>query len=263
MSGYGHIVAFLQLIMVLNTTVSAAEYDTLTWQAIHDDNYTIYYTRSDKDKVERLQYYLNSGFKNVSDFFQQPFIEKFAVYIFPDRNELNKQWQKDWNDPGFQSQCWMIASGVAHRLDILSPNAWTREACDHNGNDSIEIRQVIWHELVHVYHGQYNPNHTFTYIENLDWLVEGIATYVSGQLDQKRLQRIKYAIENNKTPSSLNDFWKGQDKYGLSGSMAAFIDKQLGRNKLFRLLQLTKKQEVLKSLDMTEEELISNWKRSL
>ena len=157
----------------------------------------------------------------------------------------------------------MIASGVAHRLDILSPNAWTREACDHNGNDSIEIRQVIWHELVHVYHGQYNPNHTFTYIENLDWLVEGIATYISGQLDQKRLQRIKNAIENNKTPSSLNDFWKGQDKYGLSGSMAAFIDKQLGRNNLFRLLQLTKKQEVLKSLDMTEEELISNWKKSL
>jgi hypothetical protein len=248
--------------MVLARTVSAAENDTLTWLAIHHDKYTIYYTRSDKDKVQELENNLASGYKQVIDFFQQPFIKKFDVYIFPDRSGLNKQWQKEWNDPAFQSQCWMIASGVAHRLDILSPNAWTHDACDHNGNDSMEIRQVIWHELVHVYHGQYNPDHSFSYIENLDWLVEGIATYISGQLDQKRLQRIKHAIQENKTPSSLNDFWKGQDKYGLSGSMVAYLDKLLGRNKFFALLTLTKKQEVLKGLNMSEEELISNWKKS-
>lgn len=257
-----HIVVLLHLIMALNPAFSAAKNDTLTWQTILHDKYTIYYTRPDKDKVQQLEYYLASGYKQVTDFFQQPFIEKFAVYIFPDRNELNKQWQKDWNDPVFQSQCWMIANAVAHRLNILSPNAWANDACDHNGNDSIEIRQIIGHELVHAYHGQYNPDHSFTYIENLDWLVEGIATYISGQLDQKRLQRIKYAIQENKTPSTLNDFWKGQDKYGLSGSMVAFIDRLLGRNKLFALLKLTKKQEVLKSLDLTEEELISNWKKA-
>ena len=122
---------------------------------------------------------------------------------------------------------------------------------------------MILGTTIHVYHGQYNPDHGFSYIENLDWLVEGIATYISGQLDQKRLQRIKQAIQENKTPSSLNNFWKGQDKYGLSGSMAAFVDKLWGRNKFFGLLKLTKKQEVLQAINLTEVELISNWKKSL
>jgi hypothetical protein len=81
----------------------------------------------------------------------------------------------------------MIASGVGHRLDILSPNAWAKEACDHNANDSTEIRKVIWHELVHVFHGQYNPDHTFNYIEKLDWLVEGTATFVSGTVGYKEI----------------------------------------------------------------------------
>lgn len=157
----------------------------------------------------------------------------------------------------------MIASGVAHRLDILSPNTWAKQACDHNGNDTTEMRQVIWHELVHVFHGQYNPDHTFSYIEKLDWLVEGVATFVSGQLDAKRLQRIKQLIKENKNPLTLDNFWKGQEKYGLSGSMVAYIDKTYGREKLFGLLKFTNKQDALKCLGVSEEELIKSWKDSL
>jgi len=196
MTGYRQIaLLFLQIILTLGTTASAPDKDTLTWQVIYQDKYTIYYTGADKNKAQEI--YVASGYKHVAEFFQHPFTKKFGIYIFPDRSELNRQWQKDWNDPDFQSQCWMIASGVSHRLDILSPNAWIRDACDHDGKDSIEIRQVIWHELIHVYHGQYNPDHAFNYIENLDWLVEGIATYISGQLDLKRLQRIKHIIQEN------------------------------------------------------------------
>jgi len=45
--------------------------------------------------------------------------------------------------------------------------------------------------------------------------------------------------------------------------MAAYIDKLSGRNKFFGLLKHTKKQEVLKALNLTEEELIDKWKKSL
>jgi hypothetical protein len=157
----------------------------------------------------------------------------------------------------------MIASGVAHRLDILSPNAWTKEACEHNAKDSMEVRKVIWHELTHVFHGQHNPDHTFSYIEKLDWLVEGVATFVSGQLDEKRLQRIRKMLSENKTPSSLDDFWKGHEKYGLSGSIVAFIDKKYGRENLFELLKLTSKQNVLRALRLLEEQLINDWRNFL
>ena len=237
--------------------------DSIEWKELARDKYRLHYTLADQNMVKKIDGYLGSGLNDIVDYFHYPFTNKFDVYIFPQRALMDKQWQKDWGDSTFESQCWMIASGVAYRLEILSPTAWAKEACDHNGNDSTEIRQVIWHELVHVFHGQYNPDHTFNYIEKLDWLVEGLATYVSGQLDEKRLQRIKQLIYENKTPSTLDNFWKGQEKYGLSGSMVSYIDKTFGRQKLFALLKFTTKQDALKFLGLSEEQLIKNWRESL
>jgi hypothetical protein len=234
----------------------------LEWDSLIKKEYTLHYTNSDKNRIITIDDELQSGFKHIVDFFHHPFINKFDVYIFPSRTLMDKQWQKDWSDSTFQSQCWMIASGVGHRLDILSPNVWKKEACDHNANDSTEIRQVIWHELVHVFHGQSNPDHTFNYIEKLDWLVEGVATFVSGQLDAKRLQRIKQVINESKAPLSLDNFWKGQEKYGLSGSMVAYIDNKYGRNKLFELLKQINKEAALKALDISETQLLADWKNS-
>ena len=90
-----------------------------------------------------------------------------------------------------------------------------------------------------------------------------MATFVSGQLDEKRLQRIQQLVKENKAPITLDNFWKGQEKYGLSGSMIAYIDKMYGRQKLFELLKFTNKQDALKFLDLSEEQLIKNWKEFL
>jgi hypothetical protein len=245
------------------TNVNVATHGDPEWNKLENEKFTLYYTNADKNNIEGLHKNLLSGINHINEFFQHSFRSKFDVYVFPNRASLDKQWQKDWNDSTFQSQCWMIASGVAHRLDILSTNAWPKEACDHNSSDTTEIRQVIWHELVHVFHGQNNPDHTFSYIEKLDWLVEGIATYVSGQLDEKRLQRVRQLIKDNKTPATLDDFWKGQEKYGLSGSMAGYIDKTYGRKKTFKLLTFTNKQDALRSLNVDETQLINDWKKSM
>ena len=246
--------------MFANTTGQGD--DSLLWKKSIQKGYTVYYTTDDENQLKKLNTYLESGINNIVTFFGNAFQDTFNVYIFPDRLSLDKQWQQDWGDPKFRSECWMVASGVGHRLDILSPNAWNKEACDHNANDSTEIRQVIWHELIHVFHGQNNPDHTFSYIEKLDWLVEGVATFVSGQLDEKRLQRIKQMINDDRTPSSLDNFWKGQEKYGLSGSIVAYINKAYGREKLFHLLKFTNKQEALKFLGLSEEQLLKAWKNS-
>ena len=73
----------------------------------------------------------------------------------------------DWNLPDFQSECWMIGSGMAHRLDFLSPRVWKTQACEHDPDDEVEIRQLLTHELVHVYHCQYLPT---THVEELEAL---------------------------------------------------------------------------------------------
>ena len=248
--------------MVLFSKNAASPGDSLTWNKITESGYAIYHTTADNEEAKKINVYLKSGINHIAGFFNHVFQDTFNVYIFPDRSSLDKQWQKDWSDPNFKSECWMIASGMGHRLDILSPVAWASEACEHTANDSTEIRQVIWHELVHVFHGQQNPDHTFSSIEKLDWLVEGLATYVSGQLDEKRYQPVRQMIIDNKTPASLDGFWKGQNKYGLSGSMISFIDKKYGRKKVFELLNETKKQNALKDLAVSEEELLSDWRNS-
>ena len=253
-------------IWMLPVIVSANHYDSnkslLEWDSLVKKEYTLHFTNADKNKIITIDDELQSGFKHIVDFFHHSFVNKFDVYVFPNRASMDKQWQKDWSDSTFQSQCWMIASGVGHRLDMLSPNAWAKEACDHNANDSTELNQVIRHELVHVFHGQHNPDHTFNYIEKLDWLVEGVATFVSGQLDAKRSQRIKQLINENKVPSTLDNFWKGQEKYGLSGSIVACIDNKYGRNKLFELLKQTNKEAALKFLGISETQLVADWKNS-
>ena len=256
-------VTYILLLLFLGSGAFAGVNDSLEWKKLAREKYTLHYTSADQNIINKIDNDLQSGIKQIVGYFRQSFPDKFEVFIFPDRKFLDKQWQKDWGDSSFQSQCWMIASGVAHRLDLLSPNIWAKQACDHNGNDSTEVRQIIWHELVHVFHGQYNPDHTFSYIEKLDWLVEGIATFVSDQLDVKRLQRIKQLVKENKTPLTLDNFWKGQEKYGLSGSMVAYIDATYGREKLFALLKFTNKQDALKFLGVSEEVLIKGWKDSL
>ena len=80
----------------------------------------------------------------------------------------------------------MVASGVASKLDMLSPLQWAKESCEHDYADKLKTQQIIAHELVHVFHGQLNVSPDFSDVTNLDWFVEGLATYASGQLDKVR-----------------------------------------------------------------------------
>jgi len=154
----------------------------------------------------------------------------------------------------------MVASGVAKRLDVLSPQRWKQEACEHNGNDSVEIQQIITHELTHVFHAQYCINHTFDGMDDLAWLLEGVATYVSGQLTDEKIKSVKEQIAAGRSPETLADFWKGKVRYQQAGSLMMYIDQKYGREKLFALLSLTSLHEMMKTLNTTEKELIAAWK---
>ena len=44
--------------------------------------------------------------------------------------------------------------------------------------------------------------------------------------------------------------------------MVAYIDNKYGRNTLFELLRQTNKEAALKSLDISETQLLADWKNS-
>src|SRR5436853_2742391 len=141
---------FFLLFSFIQFSLFAAD-DSLHWTKKQNSSFTLYYTSADSAIVSAIEKDLGVGTKTVTGFFHSPFPQKYEVYIFPNRNELDKQWSSDWGGPNFRSQCWMVASGVANRLDILSPLCWKKDACEHNAADSIEVQKIITHELVHVY----------------------------------------------------------------------------------------------------------------
>lgn len=206
---------------------------------------------------------VKDGMEMAESFFELPFNTKIEIHVFADRSSLDKQWQQAWGVPDFQSECWMVASGAAGRFDILSPKTWSASACEHDATDLPAVQKLITHELVHILHGAYNPHPGFEAAQGIDWFIEGLATYASGQLDKDRISRLKKSLFNGEIPDTLSLFWTGPNKYGLSGSLVAYIDKKYGREQLIELLPLNTLDEVLKALNTTENELIQNWKQSL
>ena len=154
----------------------------------------------------------------------------------------------------------MVASGIASKIDMISPKNWDKESCEHTYSDAVNTQRLITHELVHVFHGQFNLSPDFGDVENIDWFVEGLATYVSGQCDPERIAKIKPAISGENVPDSLGKFWTGNLRYGLSGSMAMYIDHKYGKSTLISLLKYNKVSGILAALKTTENELIKGWK---
>ncbi len=223
-------------------------------------NYSINYTLADSINKREYISLFDEGIKTACKFFNGKYSKEFEIVIHPNRNSLDSTWRNDWKIPDFKSECWMVASGVANKLDIISPKLWDKESCEHHYSEKSETQQLITHELVHVFHGQLNVSPDFSDVSGIDWFVEGLATYASGQCNSTRIAEIQTAITDKKIPDSLDNFWSGKLRYSLSGSVVMFIDKKYGRKKLTELLKFNRKSEILSSLHISEAELLSEWK---
>lgn len=202
---------------------------------------------------------MKDAHQRVVDFFGSPFSHSYAVYVYPSRAALDSCWQKDWNAPDFHSECWMVASGVATKLDLLSPLVWPEAACEHRWTDSVASFRLFAHELTHVYHGQHNASPDFSNTDRIDWFVEGLAVYASGQCDTVRMNGTRRWLKSHPAPASLDQCWTGPLKYGLSGSVVMYLDQKLGRKALINLLPYNQKADLLRAIGMSEAELLSGW----
>lgn len=230
------------------------------WYSEEHDGYEIFFTEADRENVIDYSAMTDNGIKNIEAFFGLPFKSEFKVFVHPHRSSLDSAWQNDWNMPEFRSECWMVASGIAFKLDILSPKQWDAEACEHTFADAVKTEKLITHELVHVFQGQRNASPDFSNVSGIDWLVEGLAVYASGQLDSSRIAEVKSAVKEGRIPDSLGGFWTGRLKYGLSGSVVMYIDTRYGRATLAELLPLKSIGDVLSKLQTSENTLLADWK---
>jgi hypothetical protein len=233
------------------------------WILEKHEHWNVFYTASDSKMIEEYNKLFDHGANEVSSFFNSTYKRPFNIYIHPNRHSLDSAWQKDWNMPDFKSECWMVASGIATKLDIISPKSWDKQSCEHSYSQKKNVQQLITHELVHVFHGQLNASPDFSKTEGIDWFVEGLANYASGQCDSTRILEVKKAIQENAIPATLDSFWTGKLRYGLSGSLVLFIDQHYGRSNLIKLLPMSKKSQILSSLGIPEESLLKEWRTYL
>lgn len=229
------------------------------WLVSEQNGYKLYYKSPDNESFHEYVKLIDQADKQVRAFFKSDFKKEFSVYVHPDRASLDMQLSNDWGMPEFKTECWMVASGISERMDILSPKTWDKMACEHSYKDTLKTLQLITHELIHVFHGQQNKSPDFSDVTGIDWFVEGLAVYGSGQCDKERMAAVTNAVAENAYPKTLDDFWAGKLKYGFSGSMVMFIDGKIGRDKLNELLIYNRKADLLNHLGMSETELLTEW----
>lgn len=231
------------------------------WKVQRRRQFDFCYSAPDVPFKREYLAFCSEGVRTVEQFFECSFRERFRIFVHPDRASLDSTWRMDWGMPDFASECWMVASGVAHKLDLLAPATWNRLACEHRFEDKAKTQGVITHELVHVLHGQFNISPDFSDVQGIDWFVEGLATYASGQCTATRMQQVYDALEKGEVPSALDEFWTGPMRYGLSGSVVMYIDATYGRDKLRELLPFNRKSSLLEALGITEVGLLNGWRQ--
>jgi hypothetical protein len=127
--------------------------------------------------------------------------------------------------------------------------------------DALHLRNLITHELVHVFHGQHNPSRDFVGLDDLGWFLEGLATCASGQLREGHMGEAREAVELGRTPKRLSAAWSGKYRYGGSASLVEFLDLTFGREVLCGMLAGTDQQALPAPTGLAEDELRAAWER--
>lgn len=213
----------------------------------------------DPDAIETRDMAVASA-QQIQRFFGASFPDPIHFQVVPNRAAFDRAVAKFGVSP---TECWMVGLGTADLMLLLSRSAWTKQACEHDPNDLPSVRQLIAHELIHVYHGQFNPTRDFSGIEDLDWFIEGLAVFGSGQLTDDRLGAMQTAVLAGQFPTSLSKVWTGPNRYGFAGSIARYVDQTWGRVTTVRLLKVRSTEEALALLGTSETSLLGAWRSTL
>jgi hypothetical protein len=192
----------------------------------------------------------------IEQFFGGRFQAPVEVILASNRAEFDDAIPAVWGLT--PTQCWMVGVGVSDRLILMAPDAWGQYACDHRPGDKTEARDILRHELVHVFHGQHNPSEQFSGMDDAGWFVEGLAVYASGDLP-RRWAETKAAAAVGEAPGALATAWSGRYRYGMSGSMVQFIDDVHGRAALVSLLSAVSNADIMERLGTSETRFLHDW----
>jgi hypothetical protein len=226
--------------------------------AISSSSIHVELSKEDESLRPAFEKYSSDAEKRITGFFATPYQKSVTVKVLPSRKAFDEAVFKRWKmEP---TQPWMVGAAGSDVLFVLSPRVWKSEAQEHNPDDSKEISEIVCHELVHSYHTQLNPQRELEGLEPMAWFVEGLATYVSGQLESRHKRVALREIIEGRAPGSLEKAWSGRGRYGVAGSMVRFVDERFGRKKVIELLKKTTNEAAMVTLGTTEAQFLADWR---
>jgi hypothetical protein len=229
------------------------------WITRTADGLVVQTTEADASIADNLLARTVNARRADAEFLGLTFPRTVTLVFYPDRPTFEAFWRD--SVPGFQPQCWMIGRTIGSRIDILSPRTWPTQSCGHAGND-FEVDQVIAHELVHALHAQVNAQPDVNIAADTKWFNEGVAVFVSGQLDVASRARVADSVRAGYTPARLAAVLQHADGYALAGSMVAYVDATRGRATTRRMLSLTTTAAMTAEIGLaTESEFVAAWRQ--
>lgn len=227
-----------------------------SWIREEDARFALAFHRADSTVARAIGGYAKAAIERTEQTFEIPYRSRFEIVVYPNRSSMVDRWRQAWNQPGFQSQCWMVAAGWSAELSVLSPRVWASDACGHDGMSSEHVSLIVSHELVHVLHAQVNTAYG-TLQTNAPWLAEGLAVYVSGQWVREYGDAARQAARAGNLSGSFQAIWSTSNGYALSGATIAYIADSRAFSVVQELLTVQSWAAALALLGVSEADLIA------
>jgi hypothetical protein len=96
--------------------------------------FVVTHALQDDAAAREVEAHLQAGRPLVERAVGVPLRTPVAVTVAPTRAAFDATFPPEWGIP--ETQCWMVAWGVADKLAVLSPRAWAAEACEHDAADA-------------------------------------------------------------------------------------------------------------------------------
>ena len=250
---------FLLQLLLASCRGESTSVDSRELVAEEHTGYRLEFVAADRAVAQSLIPMIERGRATTEQFFATTYPSSFVVRVMPDRAALTARWRVAWNQPALQTECWMIAGGWATELDMLSPTVWRTESCGHDGSNQTHVENVLAHELVHVLHGQRNSGFV-SLISTTPWIVEGIATFASGQWASEYASSARTTLSGGFAPQTFSALWASPANYALAGSVFAYVNQRVGADAVRRLLTVRTEAELLTALSTDAPTLLRDWR---
>ena len=153
----------------------------------------------------------------------------FHLYIVSSRSSLDAF-------TGTANEDWVVGTAVTpYDVVILDDAAWTEKT-----KKFVNFNKLIHHEMVHSFTMQLGAGDSrkcfYGHIGPIEmfWLDEGMATYLSGQLEDWKSDIKKYDFEKY---SQFSDSLDQADSYAVSATTVEFLIQRLGKEKILEIFR--------------------------